>query len=67
MDTHDAARTGVAPFTRSGGRWGDVSGVPTVPCPPPAAQLDFQNQGATNRNATQFTPVRVPGSTAVIS
>src|ERR1700730_2134771 len=34
MDTQDAARTSVAPFTRSGGRWCEVSGVPTVPSLP---------------------------------
>jgi hypothetical protein len=34
VGTQDAERTGVAPFTRSGGRWREVSGMPTVPSLP---------------------------------
>ena len=34
MDANGTARTGVAPFTSSDGRWREASRVPTVPGPP---------------------------------
>jgi hypothetical protein len=43
LDTQDATRTGVAPFTRSGGKRREVSGVPTVPSLPARRAARFPN------------------------
>jgi hypothetical protein len=58
MDIQDAERTGVAPFTRSGGRWREAPGVPTVPSLPACRVARFPKPRCNQLEC--HPPVRAP-------